>query len=177
MAGGARLGSSSAAAPLAGPPAPGTHRFSGAFRSRRRQLTQIPINPPALAWGRRSASGRRGRPISSRPPCSALPGHSAPRAPVTHACSAPATERAPGFAASAEHQPPVTSTTHRGREREPVATRAMHKISRLSRANGVHPAFALRTRSLNTTDEKQLHKKERWLRIDSQNWGRRPVRT
>lgn len=35
-----RRGSSSAAAvPLAGPPAPGT----GAFRSRRRQLTQIPI--------------------------------------------------------------------------------------------------------------------------------------
>lgn len=48
MAGSARRGSSSAAAPLAGPrtpaapPAPVT-RFSGALRSRRRQLTQIPI--------------------------------------------------------------------------------------------------------------------------------------
>lgn len=61
-------GSNSAAAPLAGPPALCTQRFSGAFRSRRRQLTQIPINRPALAWGRRSASGRC-RPISSRPPC------------------------------------------------------------------------------------------------------------
>lgn len=41
-----RRGSSSAAAgPLPGPPAPSPapDRFSGAFRSRRRQLTQIPI--------------------------------------------------------------------------------------------------------------------------------------
>lgn len=72
-----RRGSNSAAAPLAGPPAPGTQRFSGAFRSRRRQLTQRPIKPPALAWGRRSAGGRRDRPIRSRPPC--LPWQPGPR--------------------------------------------------------------------------------------------------
>lgn len=174
MAGGARLGSSSAAAPLAGPPAPGTHRFSGAFRSRRRQLTQIPINPPALAWGRRSASGRRGRPISSRPPCSALPGHSAPRAPVTHACSAPATERA---GLRRVRRAPATSHQHHTPRPRTRACRYASDAQDLSSISREWRPSCVRTRSLNTTDEKQLHKKERWLRIDSQNWGRRPVRS
>ncbi|CAH4029868.1 unnamed protein product [Pieris brassicae] len=65
----ARRGRRSAAAPLAGPTAPGTQRFSGAFRSRRRQLRHAPIKRPQLAWGRRSASEHCARPISSRPPC------------------------------------------------------------------------------------------------------------
>ncbi|CAK1555522.1 unnamed protein product [Leptosia nina] len=62
-----RRGWCSPAAPLARLE-PGTQRFSGAFRSRRRQLRQTPINPP-LAWGRRSASEHCVRRISSRPPC------------------------------------------------------------------------------------------------------------
>lgn len=88
-------GSNSAAAPLAG-----TQRFSGALRSRRRQLTQIPMHrpSPALAWGRRRASGRAARSArarqashSSRAPASCP---ATQHAPATH-CTRPATRTTP----------------------------------------------------------------------------------
>lgn len=124
-------GSNSAAAPLAGPPALDTQRFSGAFRSRRRQLTQIPIKPPALAWGRRSASGRRCRPITSRPPSLSQP---------------------PALRSHRPLRTLRTRTTPRPpeRTRRTYSTHARHRCTHcryashnLSRTNGVHPAFAL----------------------------------
>ncbi|CAH2044233.1 unnamed protein product, partial [Iphiclides podalirius] len=75
----ARRGSSSAAAaPFAGPR--GTQPFSGAFRSRRRQLTQIPIKPPPrrACPAHRAGGGAR---VDAAPARSACARHAQPHAP------------------------------------------------------------------------------------------------
>ncbi|CAH2243286.1 jg17389 [Pararge aegeria aegeria] len=165
MAGrGQRRGSNSAAAPLAGL-VPGTQRFSGALRSRRRQLTQIPIKPPALAWGRRSASGRRGRPITSRPPWSArpappepLPG---PALPVLSAAAARSAHRghpnAPTPVTHIAYSTPATDARTVA-TRPAVATRAMPQFITIYLAR---MASILRSHSILAHDRRETVAQER----------------
>ncbi|CAG4982192.1 unnamed protein product [Colias eurytheme] len=122
-------GSNSAAAPFAEPAAP--QRFSGAFRSRRRQLTHIPINPP------RSASEHCTRGISSRPPC-------LPRA--LHSLAGPAAV-SPSLHTAPRPQERTTHTYSIHARHCSHALSLRERFLNLSRTNGVHPAFTLDPRA------------------------------